>query len=87
METYNIHEAKTNLSKILANLAETGEVIIGKAGKPIAKLIPYEDNKKPRKLGGDWEGKVWMSDDFSDECDEINEMFYGSKIFPDGENK
>ena len=42
------------------------EIIIAKAGKPLVKLIPYQEKLEPRTPGG-WEGKVIMSDDFDDE--------------------
>jgi prevent-host-death family protein len=59
----NIHEAKTNLSKLLEKVAQGEEVVICKAGKPVAKLSRVVESRKPREPGG-WEGKVWMSDDF-----------------------
>lgn len=77
MEMYNMHEAKTHLSQIIAMVSNGEEVIIGKAGKPVAKIVPYEENKEPRKLGGEWEGKIWISDDFDAEDGEIIKMFYG----------
>lgn len=50
--TLNIHEAKTNLSKLLLKVMQGEEVIISKSGKPIAKLIAYSSPKpKKRKLG------------------------------------
>jgi prevent-host-death family protein len=47
---YNIHQAKTNLSSILEKVRNGEDVIIAKAGTPIAKLVPIEQ-KKPRKPG------------------------------------
>ena len=72
----NIFEAKTNLSKLLVKVTEGKEVIIAKAGKPIAKLVSYKEIPAPRKLGL-WKGKVWISDDFDEEDPEINKLFYG----------
>ena len=61
----NIHEAKTNFSKLLERVAEGEEVIICKAGKPVATLQKIAETEKPvRRQPGGWEGKVWMSDDF-----------------------
>ena len=49
---YNIHEAKTNLSKIADFVAAGGEVVVGKAGKPLMILVPYQEFlRQPRKLG------------------------------------
>ena len=85
MHIVNIHEAKTKLSALLAEVSSGGEVVIAKAGKPIARIVPIDENIQPRKLGGDWEGKVWMADDFDNTPDSIIESFYNSKIYPDGE--
>ena len=53
MSTVNIHEAKTHLSRLLEAVAAGEEVIIAKAGKPIAKLVPIEKRKrKPGALKG-----------------------------------
>lgn len=76
MDIVNIHEAKTHLSKILEQVQTGKEFIIGKAGKPIAKLIPYQDILEPRKPGGSWEGKVWMSEDFDELPPEFLKLFY-----------
>ena len=78
MDTYNIHEAKTHLSKLIERVSSGEEIVIGKAGKPVAKLIPYAEKKKPRKAGA-WKGKVWLAPDWdSDETnEEIAKLFYG----------
>ncbi|NJL78780.1 MAG: type II toxin-antitoxin system Phd/YefM family antitoxin [Richelia sp. RM2_1_2] len=66
MKITNIHEAKTNLSKLIEAVLAGEEVIIAKAGKPAIRMIPYQKKKELRIPGG-WEGKVTMSDDFDDE--------------------
>ncbi|MGF1677036.1 MAG: type II toxin-antitoxin system Phd/YefM family antitoxin [Rivularia sp. (in: cyanobacteria)] len=66
MKITNIHEAKTNLSKLIEAVLAGEEVIIAKAGKPAIRMIPYQEKKELRIPGG-WEGKVTMSDDFDDE--------------------
>ena len=85
METYNIHEAKTNFSKLMNKVIAGEELIIGKAGKPIAIISPYKKSKPPRKLGL-WEGRkdVWIADDaFSPETEqEIIDMFEGKYSTP-----
>ena len=78
MQTINIHQAKTQLSKLIEKTQKGEDVIIAKAGKPVAKLIAYKEPLKPRKLGL-WKGKVWVADDFDEESEEINELFYGDK--------
>ena len=73
----NMHEAKSSLSKLVAKVAEGEEVVIAKAGKPVAKLVQYEQ-RAPRKLGG-LEGKIWMADDFDETDEELIDLFYGSE--------
>ena len=76
MQITNIHEAKTNLSKLIEQALAGKEVVIAKAGKPVVKLVSYKEKKKPR-VPGLWKGKIWMSDDFNEEDEEINKLFYG----------
>lgn len=77
LQMTNIYQAKTNLSQ-LVNLALAGEdVVIAKAGKPVVKLVPYTVEKKQR-IPGRLKGKIWISDDFDEESEEINKFFYGS---------
>lgn len=76
MQIINIHEAKTNLSRLIEKTLAGEDVIIAKAGKPVAKLVAYKEKVKPRKPGL-WKGKIWISDDFNDEDEEINKLFYG----------
>ena len=63
MTRLNIHEAKTHLSKLLARVGNGEEVIISKAGKPIAKLVPIADKTKKR-VPGSAKGKVIMEKNF-----------------------
>ncbi len=79
--TTNIHNAKTHLSQLVQKAYDGEEIVICKAGKPMAKLVKFTASDKPRKLGG-WKGKVWISEDFYDDKD-IVDSFYNSKIFPD----
>lgn len=51
MRITNIHEAKTHFSRLVARAQKGEEVIIGKSGKPVAKLIAYRERPKARKLG------------------------------------
>ena len=78
MQITNISEAKASLSKLIEQVLSGHEVIIGKAGKPVAKLIPYRMDTSPRTLGtGRWKGKIWIADDFDDLSDEILMLFTG----------
>jgi len=81
--TVNIHQAKTELSKLLVKALAGEEVIIAKAGKPLAKLIPIAPNKK-RRIAGLAAGQVWMSPDFDAPMDdEWLDLFYNGPIFPE----
>ena len=59
----NIHEAKTNLSRLLSRVAAGEEIIIAKAGKPIARLVPFRKPKGKRPLGMD-KGLFQVPEDF-----------------------
>lgn len=63
MTTVNIHEAKTRLSELLQRMTAGEEIVIAKAGRPVARLCPYEGPRPPRRPGID-RGKAWISDDF-----------------------
>ena len=80
-ETINIHQAKTHLSKLLERVAAGEEVVIAKAGKPVAKLVPYLGLAEPRVPGalagkvteteGCWDaedGALDSKDPLLDEC-------------------
>ena len=78
MQITNISEAKATLSKLVEKVLKGDEVIIGKAGKPVAKLIPYDLESSPRQLGvGKWHGEIWMADDFDDLTEDIVQLFTG----------
>ncbi|MDE0041149.1 MAG: type II toxin-antitoxin system Phd/YefM family antitoxin [Candidatus Poribacteria bacterium] len=70
MKTINIHEAKTRFSQLVERAQAGEEVIIAKAGVPVAKLIRYNESDVPRQPGF-WRGKVRIADDF----DELPEAF------------
>jgi prevent-host-death family protein len=72
----NVHEAKTHLSRLLERAERGEEIIIGRAGKPIAKLVPYPKARGPRKPGG-WQGRVRIADDFDELPPEIAAAFRG----------
>ncbi len=71
----NIHEAKTQLSKLIEKVLEGEEVVISKAGKPLVKMVAYQVNREPRKPGN-WQGKVKMSEDFDELPEEVLKLFY-----------
>jgi len=63
MEIVNIHEAKTHLSRLLERVAQGEDIVIARAGKPVACLIRYSEKRSPR-MGGQWQGLVHIRDDF-----------------------
>ena len=63
MQTVNIHEAKTHLSRLLEEVAAGNEIIIAKAGKPMARLVPFGMIPKRRRLGI-FKGQLNIPDDF-----------------------
>ncbi|MGR4883411.1 type II toxin-antitoxin system Phd/YefM family antitoxin [Streptomyces sp. LARHCF249] len=71
---YNVHEAKTNFSKILEAVATGEEVIISKAGEPVAKVIPLA-GKVRRTDYGALAGRIKIADDFDDLPDGFAEAF------------
>lgn len=82
MDLTNIHEAKTNFSRLVARVARGEEIIIGKAGVPIARLVPYRKSRKKLKKRpmGLAKGKIWMSPDFDDPLPEsIMAAFRGDR--------
>jgi prevent-host-death family protein len=75
---FNIHDAKTNLSRIVDDVAGGAEVIIAKAGKPMARLIPIDTPVRSKKLGL-LKGKIKVADDFNAPLDdETLGLFEGS---------
>lgn len=76
-----MHEAKTHLSRLVDDVANGEDVVIAKAGKPVAKLVPFVETAKPRKPGS-WKGKVWISPDFDDPMPELEDAFYNGPVFP-----
>jgi prevent-host-death family protein len=72
----NIHEAKTHLSRLLERVAMGEEVIIAKAGKPVAKLVAIP-SERPRFKLGSARGEFVVPDDFNDPLPkEIEDLFW-----------
>jgi len=87
LDSVNMHEAKTHLSKLVARVEGGEQIVITRAGKPAAKLVPVPQKLGPRVLGG-WEGKMRMPTDAEwEEMDrEIEQDFEESELFPSGDN-
>jgi len=63
VKSVNIHEAKTHLSRLLDRVAAGEEIVIARAGRPIARLVPVESPRKPR-APGTFKSKISVSEDF-----------------------
>lgn len=73
-----MHEAKTQLSKLVAR-AEAGEdVVIARDGRPAVRLTPIrEQDTWPSRVAGMWKGQIWMSEDFDEPMPELEAAIYG----------
>ena len=69
----NVHEAKTHLSRLLDRAAGGEEIVIGRAGKPVARLVALAD--RPARVFGALAGQVWVSDDFDRPDEELAALF------------
>jgi len=81
MQIFNTHQAKSKLSQLIELTLAGEDVVIARAGIPAVKLVPHKAPQKDR-VPGKFKGKIWISEDFDDESDEINDMFYNSQIEP-----
>jgi len=81
MRTVNMHEAKTHLSRLVDMAAKGEPFVIARAGKPLVKVVPIEDQPAPmKKRYGMLDGKITIPDDIKAFArEEIEEMFYGPK--------
>ena len=81
MQTFNIHQAKTQLSRLVERASKGEAFIIARAGKPMVKVVPLEEAPAPGKTMqklGFLEGQFKVPDDFDTMFqDEIEAMFYG----------
>lgn len=82
MQIANIHEAKTHLSKLIERVAEGNEIIIAKAGKPVARLVAYKEAAPPIRKPGSMKGKIKILPGFDAVDEEIETLFYKEPIEP-----
>jgi len=76
----NIHEAKTQLSRLLRKVAEGEEIIIARAGVPVAKLVAVPPAQRLRPLGA-MEGQIYIAEDFDAPLpDDLLALFYGEEL-------
>lgn len=71
MAVVNMHEAKTQLSKLVQRAAAGEEIIVARAGEPVAKIVAYTAPPKKPRVPGSMKGQIWIAPDF----DEIPEEF------------
>jgi prevent-host-death family protein len=73
-KSFNVLEAKTHLSRLIERVEAGEEVVIARAGRPVARLVPYRKRTSPR-VPGVWRGQVHMAPDFDAPEQEIIESF------------
>ena len=74
----NVHEAKTHLSRLLKRVMDGEDVVIAKAGRPVARLVPYAQPTAPRRPGR-YGGQIWTADHFDDTLPEdVQALFEGA---------
>ncbi len=78
MHIANIHLAKTHLSELITRALAGEDVQIARAGHPLVRLVPIEQDMQPRQ-GGQMRGKIWIADDFDAPDPEIEKLFYGDE--------
>jgi prevent-host-death family protein len=77
MKVTNIHEAKTHFSKLVERAAAGEEIVIGRAGKPVALLGPYASPASPKRKPGSMKGKIKILQGFDEMDKEIEKLFSG----------
>jgi len=77
MNIVNIHEAKTQLSKLLSRVEKGEKIIIANRGKPIAFLTPYTESSQSQRIPGRLKGEFKVSDNFYQSDAEIIDLFEG----------
>ena len=79
LDQVNIHDAKTHLSRLLQRVLAGEEIVIAKAGKPVAKIVPYTESIVDR-VPGTAKGRIWIAEDFDAPLpDDILDAFEGGQ--------
>ena len=73
-DAVNIHEAKTHLSRLIERVEAGEEIVIARAGRPVARLVPNRPRREPR-VSGIWRGKVRLTPDFDASDELIADLF------------
>jgi prevent-host-death family protein len=72
--TVNIHEAKTYLSRLVERVEAGDQIVIARAGRPVARLVPFQSRTEPRRPGI-WRGAVRLVPDFDKTADDLLDAF------------
>lgn len=72
----NVHHAKTHLSQLLQRVERGEEIVIARAGRPVARLVPHEPKRKPSGFGS-LRGEIWIAEDFDETPQEVIDAFHG----------
>jgi prevent-host-death family protein len=78
MEQVDINEAEAELSQLLDRVEAGEEIIIGRSGRPVARLVPYRNPAVQRRPGA-WRNKVKIADDFDELPEEVLAAFRGER--------
>jgi len=72
VQTVNIHQAKTHLSRLIEAIERGEEIVIARAGQPVATLVPYQPPRRKITPPGSMQGQGWwMADDFDEPLDDL----------------
>jgi prevent-host-death family protein len=74
--TVNIHEAKTHLSRLIERVEAGEELVIARAGRPVARLVPFRPRTTPREPGL-WRGSILLAADFDRTPEAVLDDFEG----------
>lgn len=80
-KTVNVHDAKTHLSRLLERAEAGEEIVIARAGKPVARLVPY-GSERPKRVFGRLRGQVVIHGDFDADNEAIRREFEDPPIIP-----
>ena len=79
MKVINVQDAKTHLSRLLEQVSKGEDIVLGKHGRPMARLTAYAPGSEARKLGG-LAGEIHIGANFDDEDAEVSALFYGAEV-------
>ena len=75
MIVVNMHEAKTNFSKLVKQVEAGEEVVVARAGEPVAKIVAYTAPPKKPRVPGSMKGQIWIAPNFDELPEGFDEAF------------